>query len=165
MEVQFFIFVIQAPLLIMLLSVYPIGLHTGPSVMIDFTSHCTLHSQSAGIGWQITAARYRQLILDIFGHMSNMRGKVRPENRTRVDYYLSQVWPTGFRLALSLRPPSGLPHGLEDRFEDYRVYEEERIRNNLRAIKYDIDAPETVYTVAGPGRLETVSTELCHTNH
>ena len=42
------------------------------------------------------------------------------------------------------------------KFKEYVQFEEDRLRKNLTAIKYDIDALETVYGVIGPGRVEKV---------
>ena len=85
-----------------------------------------------------------------------MRASIRAENRHSVDYYLRTVWPAAFELTQSLRPATA-PENLEDRFSDFTKHEEERIRKNLAAIRFDIDAIDTVYVVAGPGRIEKVS--------
>ncbi len=84
-----------------------------------------------------------------------------PENRYWVDYYLSKVWKVGVEMTKSLRAPSNVPDNLEGRFKAYVDYEEDRIRKNLEDIRYDIDALDTVYVVAGPGRIEKVSLFCC----
>lgn len=45
---------------------------------------------------------------------------------------------------------------IQYKFQAYMDHEEERITKNLEAIHYDIDALDTVYVVAGPGRIEKV---------
>lgn len=81
-----------------------------------------------------------------------------PENRCWVEYYVYQVWQVGYELCTSFRPPlqSEVPDWLEAKFQDYVTYEENRIRRNLKDINYDIDALDTVFIIAGPGRIEKV---------
>ncbi|PSS05479.1 hypothetical protein PHLCEN_2v3761 [Hermanssonia centrifuga] len=105
------------------------------------------------IGWQIISSRYRDRIVGLFEQMFAMRCELRPENRYWADYYLSNVWPVAFELTQSLRPANVAEH-IEDKFQTYADFEEERIRKNLEDIRFDIDALDTVYVVAGPGRIE-----------
>lgn len=77
-----------------------------------------------------------------------------PRNRYWADYYLDRVWPYAAELLFALRKRD-LPD-LEYKFQPYIEKEEERIRNNLKEIRYDIDALDSVHVVAGPGRIETV---------
>ena len=85
-----------------------------------------------------------------------MHSSILPENRYWVDYYLSKVWKYGYMFSCSLQMLGSLPDWLEAKFEEYVSYEENRIRQNLHDIRYDIDALNTVYIVARPARIEKV---------
>lgn len=87
--------------------------------------------------------------------MFALRHTVKAENRFWADYYLRAVWPVAAELTQSLRAASVGEH-IEDKFQAFAEYEEERIRKNLEDIHFDIDALDTVYVVAGPGRIEKV---------
>lgn len=41
--------------------------------------------------------------------------------------------------------------------DDYSASEENRLKENLEGVAYDIDTPATVALVTGPGRIERVS--------
>ena len=91
--------------------------------------------------------------------MHIMRLHVLPINRHSVEYYLQKVWKIAFELCVPLKRRMWLrflPEWLEGKFNDYVRYEEERIRQNLEDVHYDIDAIETVNIVAGSGRIEKV---------
>ena len=85
--------------------------------------------------------------------MHYMLQDILPVNLYWVGYYLHYVWPKAFALAGSLVARE-LPDWLDGKFQDYVVYEEDRIRKNLRDIHYRIDSLETLSVVAGPGRIE-----------
>lgn len=108
------------------------------------------------VGWQITACKYRDKIHSLFAHIFSLRSTIKAENRYWVDYYLRTVWPVAFELTQSLRSPDVAEH-IEDKFSAFAQYEEERMMKNLEDIRFDIDALDTVYVVAGPGRIEKVS--------
>ena len=88
--------------------------------------------------------------------MHSVRRSVLPENRFWVDYYLGKVWQRAAQLCHSLALLGELPPWLEDKFKAYVDCEEKRIKDNLSSVRYDIDALDTVYIVAGPGRIEKV---------
>ncbi len=85
-----------------------------------------------------------------------MRSSLLPENRYWADYYLKTVWPVAFELIKSFRP-ANIPEHVQAKFQSYTEHEESRMRKNLEDIRFDIDALDTVYVVAGPGRIEKVS--------
>ena len=87
--------------------------------------------------------------------MFHMLPRMHTRNRYWADYYLDRVWPFAASVTLALHQKS-LPD-LNHKFQPYMFEEEERMRNNLKDIRYDIDALDTVHVVVGPGRLETVS--------
>ncbi|KAJ3537236.1 hypothetical protein NM688_g6718 [Phlebia brevispora] len=113
------------------------------------------------VGWQITACRYRDKIVSLFDQMFSMRSSIKAENRYWADYYLRSLWPVTFELTQSLRSANVAEH-IENKFQAFADYEEERIRKNLADIRFDIDALDTVYVVAGPGRIEKRDLAIFH---
>ena len=93
--------------------------------------------------------------MSLFNQMFALRSSLKAENRYWADYYLRNVWPAAFELSQSLRSANVAEH-IEDKFQAFADYEEDRIRKNLEDIHFDIDALDTVYVVAGPGRIEKV---------
>ena len=82
-----------------------------------------------------------------------------PENRSTAEDYLSSVWIIANQIISGLQYPNDVPYHLTEKFIAYIEHEEDRIRENLKHIKYDIDAVDTVHIVAG-GRIEKVSDRL-----
>ena len=101
------------------------------------------------------ATKYVEKIRRIMGLMYGLRSRVLSKNRFDVDYYLSKVWPTIVDLSEGLQE-SELPEELHERFLPFMEHEEALIRRNLQDIRFDIDALDTVYVVAGQGRIEKV---------
>lgn len=106
-------------------------------------------------GWQAISSRYGEKVLGLLNHLFAIRDELLPENRYWADYYLRSVWPVAFELVKALRP-ANVPEHVEGKFQAFADLEEERIRQNLSDIRFDIDALDTVYVVAGPGRIEKV---------
>ncbi|KAK7683623.1 hypothetical protein QCA50_013461 [Cerrena zonata] len=104
-------------------------------------------------GWQFAATRYMEKINRIMDLMYALRPRILPGNRYDIDYYLSKVWPTIVDISSGLQA-SELPEELHEKFLPYMEYEEARIKRNLQDIRFDIDALDTVYVVAGHGRLK-----------
>ncbi|TCD67366.1 hypothetical protein EIP91_010200 [Steccherinum ochraceum] len=101
------------------------------------------------VGWRLTTAQYREQIHGIFAQMFALRSKLLPENRQGADFYLNKVWQSTVELTLAFKVDD-LPSDVQiSRILPYAQYEEERIRRNLLDIRYDIDALDTVYVVAG----------------
>ena len=92
----------------------------------------------------------------MLAHLFASRADLLPENRYWADYYLRNVWPVAFELVRAFRPANIAEH-IEAKFQPFADLEEERMRRNLADISFDIDALDTVYVVAGPGRIEKVS--------
>lgn len=135
---------------------YLTGSLIGRLVYLIYIPPCTPRLKSA-LGWQQAAAgRYCLKITSMLGYMHKTRHSVLPSNRYWVEYYLGKVWQTAIKLCHSLAAPGDLPPWLEEKFEKYVSYEEERIKKNLLDVRHDIDALDTVYIVAGPGRIEKV---------
>ena len=85
-----------------------------------------------------------------------MVSHILPENRKRVDYYLSHVWRFVAEITTALEYANDVPEHLGEKFTKYVTSEEARIRSNLDKVKFDIDAVDTVQLVVG-GKIEKVS--------
>ncbi|KAI0708178.1 hypothetical protein C8T65DRAFT_211601 [Cerioporus squamosus] len=105
------------------------------------------------VGWHMTAQDYKSKIVEIFAKMFSIRPLVHPANRNAVDQYLRSVWKTVCTLTLSL-VPANYPDSLRERFKSYVDSEEQRLREGLETVKYDIDAMDTLSLIMGPGRVE-----------
>ena len=109
------------------------------------------------LGWQISATIYRDKINHLFAKMFSLKSHIHPAVRSSVDTYLHTVWTGISELTLSLEPYYP-PEGLREKFQSYIDDEEQRLREGLEAVRYDIDAMDTLVLVTGPGRVEKVST-------
>ncbi|TFK86599.1 hypothetical protein K466DRAFT_587082 [Polyporus arcularius HHB13444] len=105
------------------------------------------------VGWHITAQDYTDRIIDIFAKMFSIRPLIHPANRNAVDQYLRSVWRSVCTLTSSLLPTT-YPDALRERFKSYVDSEEQRLREGLETVKYDIDAMDTLSLIMGPGRVE-----------
>lgn len=88
--------------------------------------------------------------------MFALRKHILPLNRAIVEHYLDKIWLPAVRITESLAPANGVPEHVTTRFESYARAEESRLKENLRGIGYDIDAPETINMVIGQGKIEKV---------
>ncbi|KAM5543353.1 hypothetical protein V8D89_003227 [Ganoderma adspersum] len=107
------------------------------------------------IGWQMTATKYRDMIIDIFAKMFAIRSRIHPANRNVVDKYLQTVWQKITTLTASF-VNANQPDSLYERFKSYVEAEEQRLRQGLETVGYDIEAMDTLLLVTGPGRIEKV---------
>ncbi|TBU55048.1 hypothetical protein BD310DRAFT_934540 [Dichomitus squalens] len=105
------------------------------------------------IGWQMTATKYRDMMVEIFAKMFAIRPQVHPANRNAVDKYLRTVWRKLSTLTSSL-VTTYQSDALQERFKSYVEEEEQRLREGLETVKYDIDAMDTLLLTTGPGRIE-----------
>ncbi|KAF8518842.1 hypothetical protein BU17DRAFT_90643 [Hysterangium stoloniferum] len=105
------------------------------------------------VGWHMTLTDYASKIQELTGKMFAILPSIRSENLGFVNNYLNQVYPTVTTLQASVNV-SYRNEGLKARFQSYVDAEEERLKNNLQAIKYDIDESDTLALVTGPGRIE-----------
>ena len=106
-------------------------------------------------GWQISATMYSDKINDLFARMFSLRHRVHAATRNSVDTYLHLVWARVSELTSSIQPYYA-EEGLRERFRGYVEHEEKRLRENLEALRYDIDAMDALALVTGPGRIEKV---------
>ena len=81
---------------------------------------------------------------------------VLPANRRFLERYLDSIWSPVTELTMGFRRASWSAE-LRERFESYVLVEEERMREQLEDIRYDIDAADTLSLVIGPGRIEKVN--------
>ncbi|KAM5543339.1 hypothetical protein V8D89_003213 [Ganoderma adspersum] len=105
------------------------------------------------IGWQMTATKYRDMIVNLFAKMFAIRPRIHPANRNTIEIYLQTVWQKIATLTLSF-VNANQPDSLQERFKSYVEAEEQRLRENLETFKYDIDAMDTLLLITGPGRIE-----------
>ena len=106
-------------------------------------------------GWQIAATMYRDKINTLFAKMFALKGHIHPAVRNSVDTYLHTVW-TGISELTTSIDPYYAPESLREKFQSYIDNEERRLREGLEAVRYDIDAMDTLVLVTGPGRIEKV---------
>ncbi|KAI1785573.1 hypothetical protein LXA43DRAFT_899499 [Ganoderma leucocontextum] len=106
------------------------------------------------IGWRMAANTYIRRIQTILTRMQETIPTVLPVNRNAVDSYL-EVWSWIFMLlhgvSMNLDDDDAINR---DRFQEYIDMEEQRIRENLRKVKYAIDASDTLFLVIGAGNLD-----------
>ncbi|GBE85444.1 hypothetical protein SCP_0706310 [Sparassis crispa] len=105
------------------------------------------------LGWHINALIYVDRINELLGKMFAIKGDIHAANGPYVDQYLDTVWIGVTRLTYSIRPMQS-SDDIQARFKSHMDAEEERIRRNLEAIRYDIDDVETLPLITGPGRIE-----------
>ncbi|KAF7355741.1 hypothetical protein MSAN_01492000 [Mycena sanguinolenta] len=105
------------------------------------------------IGWHQSMARYVGKIKDLLAKMFALRLHVLPANRVSVNKYLESIYHDVTTLHSGLNP-CFINESLQEKFTSYVDAEEARLRGNLEAVSYDIDALNTLYLVTGQGRIE-----------
>ncbi|CDO69805.1 hypothetical protein BN946_scf184803.g3 [Trametes cinnabarina] len=95
------------------------------------------------VGWQMTMTRYVVEIDHLLDKMFAVKSHVLPANRRAVERYLDQVWSPITELTTAFRRAER-NDVVEDRFRDYADAEEDRLREGLMGVKYDIDAADTL---------------------
>ncbi|KAJ6610414.1 hypothetical protein B0H10DRAFT_2060657 [Mycena sp. CBHHK59/15] len=114
------------------------------------------------IGWHQSMARYAAKIRELIAKMFALRSRVLPANRTSVNGYLDSIYHGVTTLCAGLNP-CYINEGLQEKFNSYVEAEEARLRGNLEAISYDIDALNTLYLITGQGRIERdMSKQVIH---
>ncbi|KAL6302032.1 hypothetical protein BKA93DRAFT_737677 [Sparassis latifolia] len=107
------------------------------------------------IGWQLSGNFYREKISQLFSRIYELRSKraIHPANRCQVDNLLSSIWrPTALLIYALQQYNTNRP--LRTRFQSYVDAEQTRLRRNLEAVRFDIDGPDTLVLITGPGRIE-----------
>ncbi|KAI0661089.1 hypothetical protein C8Q70DRAFT_911215 [Cubamyces menziesii] len=105
------------------------------------------------IGWQMTATYYRDKINDLFAQMFAMRPRIHSANAEAVLKYLLVVYKRSVKFTSSFNG-TYQADSLKARFQSYMDAEEQRLREGLETVRYDIDAMDTLTLVTGPGRIE-----------
>ncbi|KAJ7693840.1 hypothetical protein B0H17DRAFT_981213 [Mycena rosella] len=105
------------------------------------------------VGWHQTMARYAGKIRELLAKMFALRLNVLPQNRHVVNQYLDNIYRGVTTLHSGLNE-CYINEGLQEKFDSYVVAEEARLRGNLEAISYDIDAANTLSLISGAGRIE-----------
>ncbi|KAF8581694.1 hypothetical protein K439DRAFT_202072 [Ramaria rubella] len=105
------------------------------------------------VGFHQTLCDYASKIGEIMAKMFTLLPKILPANLPSANEYLSSVYVdiTSLQNAVG---PSYLSDALQTKFKSYIEAEEERLKGNLEAIHYDIDASDTLALITGPGRIE-----------
>ncbi|KAG8814728.1 hypothetical protein FRC19_001553, partial [Serendipita sp. 401] len=109
-------------------------------------------------GWHYTIWGYRNKILSILSEMYGVVDKknVHPANRSVIDLYLSS--PTleqVERLTKSVTPYTEQNIAiLEEKFRVYANEREERLKNKLETVDWNIDGLDTLSLITGRGRIE-----------
>ena len=104
-------------------------------------------------GWQLSATRYRDEVVEICSKMFAIRPYIHPANRSSVDKYLQTVWKRICTLTSSFAT-TYQSNALDERFRGYVDAEEQRLREGLETARYKIDETETLALITGPGRIE-----------
>ncbi|KAJ7639351.1 hypothetical protein FB45DRAFT_1024083 [Roridomyces roridus] len=105
------------------------------------------------IGWHQSMNQYVKKIRELLAKMFALRVKVLPINRGSVNQYLDSIHHFVTSLYSGVNP-CYVNDGLQEKFNSYVEAEEARLRGNLEAVSYDIDALNTLYLVVGHGRIE-----------
>lgn len=103
-------------------------------------------------------SKIRALISKMFAILPN----ILPANRASVHQYINKTYEMVTTITASVNICNDTNEALQARFSSYIEAEEARIRGNLEAVEYDIDAEDTLSLVVGPGRIERVSDFRVH---
>ncbi|KIK51740.1 hypothetical protein GYMLUDRAFT_181097, partial [Collybiopsis luxurians FD-317 M1] len=110
-----------------------------------------------GAGWHVSMVRFKRKIHAVIRDMYKVSVLSRNliANRHYLDEYMSSEVFTRIDILLrSLRPVDAyVGNKLKQAVNVYSSSEEKRLRENLESVAYDIDTPETVSLVTGPGRV------------
>ncbi|KAF7332467.1 hypothetical protein MKEN_00128800 [Mycena kentingensis (nom. inval.)] len=105
------------------------------------------------IGWHQSMTQYALKIRELIAKMFAVRLHALPSNRVSVNKYLETIYRGVTTLHSGLNP-CYINESLQEKFSEYFQAEEARLRGNLEAVQYDIDALNTLYLVTGQGRIE-----------
>ena len=92
----------------------------------------------------------------LLAKMFSLKSLVLPANRNYLERYLSRIWTPVTELTTALRRTPG-NEVLRAKFQPHVDAEEARLRRNLEAFRYDIDARDALMLITGPGRIEKVT--------
>ncbi|KAF8208355.1 hypothetical protein K438DRAFT_1813864 [Mycena galopus ATCC 62051] len=105
------------------------------------------------IGQHQVLYTYATKINELLSKMFAIMPKILPVNKSPANMYLETIYEGVYSLTAAV-DASYVANRPEERFKSYVEAEEERIRANLEAVKYDIDAADTLELVTGEGRID-----------
>ncbi|KAJ7777905.1 hypothetical protein DFH07DRAFT_730843 [Mycena maculata] len=105
------------------------------------------------VGFHQSMSIYATKIRELIAKMFALRTLVLPANRIAVNSYLETIYHGVVSLESGLAP-CFVSEALQDKFRSYVDSEEARLRGNLEAVDYDLDAANTLTLVTGEGRIE-----------
>ncbi|KAF8178104.1 hypothetical protein K438DRAFT_1978069 [Mycena galopus ATCC 62051] len=105
------------------------------------------------IGHHQVLQTYATKINELLAKMVAIMPKMLPVNRSSANGYLETIYRGVYTLTASVNP-CYVNNGLQERFASYTKAEEARIRGNLEAIDYDIDASGTLELVTGKNHID-----------
>ncbi|KAJ7584970.1 hypothetical protein C8J56DRAFT_139201 [Mycena floridula] len=105
------------------------------------------------IGWHQSLVVYRSKINDLMAKMFALLPKVKPLNQPLVNDYLAAVY-VGVTSLQDGVSDCIINDALQEKFAGHVNAEEARLKGNLEAVEYDIDAADTLILVTGEGRIE-----------
>ena len=112
----------------------------------------------------MTATYYRDKVVELLAKMFAMRPKIHNANTEAVQKYLLTVYRRATTLTSSFIC-TYQDDSLKARFQSYVDAEEQRLREGLETVRYDIDAMDTLTLITGPGRIEKVRKDIVHLTH
>ncbi|KAI0360921.1 hypothetical protein OH77DRAFT_1418971 [Trametes cingulata] len=113
------------------------------------------------LGWQVSMTSYIDNIVEIFAKMFALLPRIRPENKKFAYDYLCSVWQPIVTLTAAFNGAIA-PDIVSQTFRSYVEAEEERLRQSLETVRYNIDALDTLRLITGPGRIEKCLFPLLH---
>ncbi|KAF5348141.1 hypothetical protein D9756_010783 [Leucocoprinus leucothites] len=109
-------------------------------------------------GWESSLADYKNRIILILQEMDRLHHDILADNTCLTDLYLSDSTILGTHLVLKSTDVGQeydlVAPELLSITREYTTAEEERLKQNLESIGYDLDTPGTVTLITGPGRIE-----------
>ncbi|KAJ6560234.1 hypothetical protein B0H19DRAFT_1146862 [Mycena capillaripes] len=105
------------------------------------------------IGWHQSITVYKIKIRELIAKMFAIMPSILPENKGYANEYLDLCY-RGITSLESAIAPCFITESLQEKFRSYVEAEENRLRDNLRDVRFDIDARDTLELVMGRGRIE-----------
>jgi hypothetical protein len=107
-------------------------------------------------GWHQSINHYSAKIREVLAKMFAILPNITDINLSHFHKYLDQIYRDVTMVEASVNPCL-VNEALQAKFSDYMKSEEERLRNNLETIRYDIDGVDTIPLITGAGRIGKVS--------
>ncbi|KAJ7177952.1 hypothetical protein C8R46DRAFT_667658 [Mycena filopes] len=105
------------------------------------------------VGQHQALQMYVNKILELLSKMFAILPKILPVNKSLVNSYLSEIYEGIYTVVGSVNG-CAIDTGLQERFRPYVEAEEARLRANLEAVEYDLDAADTLALITGAGRID-----------